>query len=360
MTSAVQPQSNTRPQWTTWTQLSLDSLRVPYWVVALALGVIVFAGQVIERSLSGPLSDLLDPGILAFRLALPVLTVYMLLALKTLKTSALPILADVRPAVQIDDATFDQHVRHMLHTSRRVEAILAGASLAIVIAWFFLFRLPLPLMSKTYMYLPSNLLQALVILASYVIVGWAGLSLVYSSIRFGRGLGKLTESPLAVNVFDPDNLLGFGRLSLRHSLTVAATILLLVIPLGTPTEPAEYAVLLLASMASLSVLIFPLWGVHKQMARAREVAAGRISGELAECQKHLLTAPTLDTPLLSDLTDRSDKLLSLRSTIYRSPTWPFRSMPSIVRVVLASMSPFLVFIVNEIIRTYLLPMFGVR
>lgn len=360
MTSAAPTETTAELRWKSWTLLILDSLRVPYWVVALLLGAVVFAGQVIERSLSGPLSELLVPGVLAFRLALPVLTVYMLLALKALKTSSLPMLADVRPAVQIDDATFDQHVRHMLHTSRRAEAILAGAALAVVIAWFFLFRLPLPLMSKTYMYLPSNPLQVLVILASYVIVGWAGLTLVYSSIHFGRGLGKLTERPLAVNVFDPDDLLGFGRLSLRHSLTVAVTILLLVVPLGAPTKPAEYAVLLLASMASLSALIFPLWGVHKQMARARAVAAGRISGELAECHKQLLTAATLDTPLLSDLTDRSDKLQSLRSTIYRSPTWPFRSMPSIVRVVLASLSPFLVFIVNEIIRTYLLPLFGVR
>ena len=96
------------------------------------------------------------------------------------------------------------------------------------------------------------------------------------------------------------------------------------------------------------------------MAHTRDVTAGRISGELAECQSHLMTAPTLDTPMLSDLTDRTDRLLSLRSTMYKSPTWPFRSMPSIVRVVLAAISPFLVFIINEIIRTYLLPTFGVR
>ncbi len=247
MTSAVQPQSSTRPQWTTWTQLSLDSLRVPYWVVAVTLGVIVFAGQVTERSLAGPLSDLLDPGVLAFRLALPVLTVYMLLALKTLKTSALPILADVRPAVQIDDATFDYMCATCCTPAAAPRQSWPARRLAIVIAWFFVFRLPLPLMGIE---LPSVPLQALVIVASYVIFGWAGLTLVYSSIRFGRGLGGLTESPLAVNVFDPDDLLGFGRLSLRHSLTVAVTILLLVIPLGTPTEPAEYAVLLLASMAS--------------------------------------------------------------------------------------------------------------
>lgn len=358
MTSAVRSHPSSQPQWTTWTQLSLDRLRAPYWAVALSLGVIVFAGQVIERSLSGPLSDLLNPEILRFRLGLPILTVYMLLALKTLKTSALPILADLRPPVQVDDATYDRHVRNMLYTSRRAEAVLAAVALAIMIAWFFIFRLPLPLTFD--ISLPANPLQMLVILASYVIFGWAGLCLVYSSLRFAHGLGKLAGSPLTINVFDPDDLLGFGKLSLRQSMTVAVTILLFVIPLGTPSRPAEYAVLLLASMASLSALIFPLWDVHQQMSRARDVTAGRLGGELAECQSRLMATTTLDTATLSELSDRTEKLLALRSTIYKSPTWPFRSMPSIVRVVLASLSPFLVFIINEVIRTYLLPLFGVR
>ena len=78
----------------------------------------------------------------------------------------------------------------------------------------------------------------LVILASYVIFGWAGLCLVYSSLRFAHGLGKLAGSPLTINVFDPDDLLGFGKLSpAPKRMTVAVTILLFVIPLGTPSRP---------------------------------------------------------------------------------------------------------------------------
>lgn len=358
MTSTLQARTTDGHRWTLWTRLSLDSLRAPYWAVAALLGAIVFAGQVIERSLSGPLSELLVPRVLAFRLALPVLTIYMLLALKALKTSALPLLADIRPSVQIDDAAFDRDVRAMLHTSRRAEALLAAVALAIMIAWFFVFRLPVPLTLDAP--LPANPLQAAVILGSYVIFGWAGLCLVYSSLRFGRGLGKLADRPLRINVFDPDDLLGFGRLSLRHSLTVALTILLFVIPLGAPSEPIEYTVLLLASLGSLSALVFPLWGVHKQMAHARDSAAKRIGRELGECQSAMMTAPALDESTLAALADRTDKLMALRSMIYKSPTWPFRNVPSVVRVVIAAMSPFLIFIVNEIIRTYLLPAIGVR
>lgn len=358
MTSAAPPQTIPHSQWHPWTLLSLDRLRAPYWSVVLLLGAIVFAGQLVERSLVGPLSDMLIPRVLEFRLALPLLTVYMLLALKTLKTSALPLLARIRSSVQIGDEAFDQSVRSMVQTSRRAEAILALIALAIVVTWFLVFRLPIPLTVEEH--LPGSPLQAVVILASYLIFGWAGLCLVFSSIRFGRALGQLANKPLIVNVFDPDDLLGFGQLSLRESLTVAMTILLLVIPLGAPSEPMEYAVLLLASLASLSALIFPLWGVHKQMSRARDITAGRIGGELADCHLQLMASTALDTATLSELTNRTEKLLSLRSIIYKSPTWPFRNMPSVVRVVLASMSPFLVFIINEIIRTYLFPVFGVR
>ena len=98
-------------------------------------------------------------------------------------------------------------------------------------------------------------------------------------------------------MFDPDGLLPFGGLSLRHSLTVALTVLLLIIPLGRPTEPSEYAVVLLASLASLSALILPLWGVHRQMGKARDAAASRISGELGRCQARLMEESELDRPL---------------------------------------------------------------
>lgn len=359
VTSAAPTQTIPRPQWQAWTLLSLDRLRAPYWVVALLLGAVVFTGQAIERSLAGPLTDLLDPQVLVFRLALPILTIYMLLAVKTLKTSALPILAAIRAAVRIGDSAFDNQVRAMLLITRRAEAALAAAAAAIIFAWFFVLRLPLPLMPGRY-FLPANLWQAFVILAAYVIFAWSGLTLVYSSIRFARGLGKLSQLPLLINVFDPNNLLGFGRLSLRQSMTVAVTILLFVVPLGMPADVVEYGVLLLASMASLSALIFPLWGAHQQMAHARNAAASRIGSELAECQSRLMAATTLDAPTLADLADRIEKLSSIRSLIYKSPTWPFRNMPSVVRVVAAAMSPFLVFIVTEIIRTYLLPLIGVR
>jgi hypothetical protein len=195
---------------------------------------------------------------------------------------------------------------------------------------------------------------------AYTIFGWAGLCLVASSLRFGRGLGALARQPLTVNVLDNENLLPFGRLSLRHSLTVAATILLFVIPLGAPGDLVEYSVVALASLASLSALVIPLMGVHSQLEKERTKVATRINCQLAECQSRLMSTGDLTHQDLAELSDRADKLVGLRAIIHKSPTWPFRNLSSVVRVVLAAMSPLLYFILNEMIRTYILPIFGIE
>ena len=351
--ASKQPDSGT---WQPYTRLSLDRLPIPFWATALILGLVVLMEQVMERTLLGPLPNRLTAGLVARGLALPLLTVYMLLALKTLKTSALPQLAKLRAAVQVSDDVYADHVQRILYTNPRAEAVLLLIALAVVLAWFVVFRQPFPLVNTL---LPPHPLQAILVIAAYTIFGWAGLTLVYSSTRFGLGLGALAQRPLKVNVFDPDGLLPFGGLSLRHSLTVALTVLLLIIPLGRPTEPSEYAVVLLASLASLSALILPLWGVHKQIAKARDAAASRISEELERSHVRLMEGSELDLAAATELANRTDKLVSLRTTMNKSPSWPFRNASSVVRVSLAALSPLIYFILSEMLRTYLLPLMGI-
>jgi hypothetical protein len=346
-------------RWRHLAGLTLDRTPVPYGVMALLLGAVVLAEQIMEQSLLGPVEKFFAPNNLRFGLALPALTIYMLLAHKTLKRSALPQLAQLRPAVLIDDVEYDAAVRRIVQTSPRAEAVLLLIALAITAGWFVALRLPYPMMAAIPVHLSSNLGQALLTLAAYTIFGWAGLALVWSTWRFGRGLGQLARQPLAINALDPDSVLPFGRLSLRHSLTVAVTVLLFVIPLGAPGDLLEYSVLALASLASLSALIFPLLGVHSQMQQARDRITTRISQELAGCQSRLMACSEVSNEVLSELSDRTEKLMGLRSTVYRSPTWPFRNASSVVRVLLAALSPLLYFVLNEILRTYVLPVLGV-
>lgn len=355
--SAESPIPGPSTRWLNLTQLTLDRVPLPFWVTALLLGLVVLVEQMAEQAMLSPLNRLLLPSKLQMRLVLPALTIYMLMALKTLKTSALPKLAQLRPSVLIDDAAYDEAVRRIVQTSPRVEAALLLLALAIMAGWFVVLRLPYPMMAS--IHLPPDLPLALLTIVAYTIFAWSGLCLVASSLRFGQGLGRMARQPLRVNVLDPENLLPFGRLSLRHSLTVAVTILLFVIPLGAPGDLLEYSVLILASLASLSALVLPLAGVHSQMETERAKVAARINCQLAECQSQLMRAGDLTGATLEELSDRTERLVALRATIHKSPTWPFRNVSSVVRVLLAAMSPLLYFILNELIRTYVLPIFGI-
>lgn len=351
------PPSVPLERWRHLTELALDKLPLPYWVIALLLGLVVLTEQVMEQSLLSPIERFFAPNNLVLGLVLPALTVYMLLALRTLKLSALPQMVQLRPAVLIDDAAFDDAVRRIVQTSRRAEAVLLFVALGLIVTWFVVLGLPYPMMAAVY--LPANPAQAALTIVAYTIFTWSGLTLVWSAWRFGRGLGQLARQPLAINALDPDNVLPFGRMSLRHSLTVAVTVLLFVIPLGAPGDMLEYSVLALATLASLSALVFPLWGVHQQMGEARNQITARISQELAGCQSRLMNCHEVSNEVLNELSERTERLISLRTTVYRSPTWPFRNATSAVRVVLAAMSPLLYFVLNEIVRTYVLPVLGI-
>ncbi len=59
---------------------TLDRAPMPYGVMALLLGAVVLAEQIMEQALLGPIEKFFTPNNLRFGLALPALTIYMLLA----------------------------------------------------------------------------------------------------------------------------------------------------------------------------------------------------------------------------------------------------------------------------------------
>lgn len=360
----AQPASAASPtaveRWLPWARLSLDRLPIPYRGVAVLLGLLMLAEQVMEQALIGPVKAFLIPNNLGSGLALPILIVYMLLAIKSLKVNSLPELARLRSTVQISDEAYDQAVKRIIYTSPRDETVIFLLAFGLMALWFIVLRLPYPMMTSRGTTLPANLWQALLTLGMYTTFASVGLILLWSTWRFGQGLDRLSRQPLTINAFDPDNVLPFGRLSLRHSLTVAVTVLLLLIPLGIPGSLLSYSVLTLASLTSLSALILPLWGVHQQMKQARDQVATRLSSEMAGCQTRLMSSIDLNNEDLNSLTSRVEKLNELRSALYRAPAWPFRNAATTVRVVLAALSPLLYFILNEILRSYVFPVLGIQ
>jgi hypothetical protein len=331
---------------------ALERLRLPrIWLVVIWAAAAAVA-QVLEYSLRDPGFQRAGADIRG-GLVFVALNAYILAHLSILKRQAVKELAALRPAVQVDDATYDRQARRTLDANHRIEALILVASLlvwSLIILVLSANELLAPARAR-----PGGLLILGFVLLSYVALGWLALTLIYVTIRCARGLGALAHYPLVVNVFEPMNLLPFGRLSLIYSLAPVGLVLIPLIGLGRPTQMAGFLIIGFSAI-SLLLLFVPLWGVHRQIVRARDAVLVNIHDRLMEVQDALLQQSDIDAAGLKLLTDRTGIMVSLRKLIMDAPSWPFKSEAAVVRAILATTSPIIYFALNQFLLTLLSPL----
>jgi hypothetical protein len=331
----------------------LERLPLPFSTSVLLVTLLVIGEQILEESLVGPLSEYEAWQRLTVRIALPALSLYLLVANRALKLKVIECLTLLQPSVQIEAEQYERLTLKMLRPQRGIEFALLVFSSSVVLSLYGFMRNPLPI--YTSLTLPSQPLSAGFIILVYILIGWLGLSLVYTGIQHAIYLSQLARQPLSINVFDPENLLPFGSISLIHSLVLAGVVVILRGLLGRPTSLASYLVITLASLGSLLALVLPLLGVYNQMRQAKIRALNSISGQLLQAQNMLLG---LNNPLdegVTEINARTNALVNLRKTILESPNWPFRSNTALVRAVVAAMSPLIYFVLIELVRVYIVP-----
>ncbi|HXF63138.1 MAG TPA: hypothetical protein VNK95_16045 [Caldilineaceae bacterium] len=343
------------PEWCDWAAISLQRLPVPYWLMVAAFAMLAVIEQLVEHGLRDPLFERLSTERTLALSAVPVMFVYVLLALPLLKNFTIGALQQLRPVIQINDREYNEHVRQMVCIGPRVELVMLAVSACVILLLLIVARAPTP-MGGGEARLPRQWLPASLILVVYTLLGWLLLLLLYSSIRLGRGLDALAQRPLTINVFDSTRLLPFGQLSLRHSLTVAGLILVLVIPLGRPTEIIDYMVIALLSLGSLLSLILPLRGVRLQVRRAKTAVLHHLSDQFQQIQTTLINEQQLDQKELEGLSKSAQELDNIRRLVLSGPDWPFRNATATLRAVLTAISPLLYFVITELIRLYLMPL----
>jgi len=342
-----------KPTWEELARTFFERLPLPFLSLVVLITLLVIGEQVMEERLVGAMGSYPTWQRLGIRAALPALSAYLLLTNRGLKHAVLDCLRQLRPSIRVADQRYNLLVEHMIRPARWIEFLLLTLSTAIVLMLFNWMRNPLPI--YTSLTLPTQPLAAIWILITYILVGWLGLSLVYTGVQHAIYLSRLARLPLSINVFDPENLLPFGSISLLHSLVLAGVVVILRVLLGRPTSPASFLVIILASVGSLLALVLPLTGVYQQMRKAKIKALNRISDQLLQAQDRLLD---LQNPLgdgISELNARTNALVNLRKTILESPNWPFRSNSAVVRAVIAAMSPLIYFVLTELVRVYIVP-----
>jgi hypothetical protein len=320
------------------------------WWLVLGLAVIGIAQQALIYSRHDPLLSDEPTAIFPRRVVMPLLLVYLAASLHILRVNSAAAFVRMRSVVKLDDAAYDQHVRWTLQIPRRDIFLIFAINLALSIYLYIVQRISLPLaMEQT---LPADLPAAVFILGTLILLGWLLWYLVYSCVRFSVGLHRLAQQPLAINVLDPYGLLPFGRLAFLYSLTLVGLILILVVPLGMPEVFDEYLVVVLATLGSFWALVGPLWGVRRQIRRAKQAVLERIHDQFKEIQDTLLDGTRFEKEELDDLSGRAEKLVKLRALVWDAPNWPFRSSAGAWRAVLAALFPLLLVVLQEIIQSY--------
>lgn len=335
--------------------LALERLPLPYPVLVGLVTLFVVGEQILEHVTADPLYRYPPDELVRQFPVIPVLCLYILVYLGLLKRRAVVGLKKLRPAVKIGDQEYGQYAKRMLNANPRYELALLGVSVVISYLIFVVAGADPPMRTDGGM--PDAVLLAAIFMSVYILLGWLLLTLVYTSIRFARGLGGLARKPLEVNVFDPGNLVPFGELSLVHSLAIVGLVLIPLLFLGMP-ERSGFIFIGLA-VISLGALFVPLLGVHRQIDVAKGQALDQIYGQLMDAHQKLMACSTcVEREELVDLANRTTLLSSLRELVLKSPAWPFRDIAALLRATVAVASPFLIYFLQRLIDVFVVPRFG--
>ena len=339
-----------------WARYGMDRGVLPSRATLIAVGAagVVALGQLAEDLADSPGLQMLPPTVVIPRWTVIVVTVYMLLIARALDVTVRRFLPSLRPVVRIDDRAFEAYAQRMRNPGMSVQAALLAASAVLVAMLFIVIGQDLPLrdpVSDLPRYLPGDGLSATVVLAGYAVLGWALLWVFVATVRLARTLGDLSREPLIVDVFNTSNLLPFGQIALVVASAPAGVIVILLLGFGQPGSWYGWAILLLATVASLLALLLPLHGTHQQMAQAKQAVAADLDRRISHVYEEL-TDTALGTARMTKLNEATNTLVPLRKTVAEMTTWPFRSTVAFGRAVLVASAPLVYAALSEVIRVF--------
>jgi hypothetical protein len=323
--------------------------------VIVSVGLVA-AGQFVEDALDSTPLQMLSSEVSVARWTVVIAVLYMVVILKVLEAPVHHALATLQPIVKMDARDFHRYEERMKPPGARSGLVLLAISGAIVALLILVLGSDLPTVRDPVTHLPLRLsgdpALALVELAGYLIVGWAGLRLVYATIHLGRALGELADEPLDVNVFDTTSLLPFGRIALAVSLVPAGLIAIFLIGLGQPSGPVSWGVLTADTLACVLALVLPLRGVHRQMWKAKRTVLANVNRDITQVYGEI-NIPSASEPLeTARLTNRTSTLIALRKVVTDMTTWPFQDTVAFGRAVLVASSPLIYTALNGLVTLF--------
>jgi hypothetical protein len=323
-------------------------------LIIAAVGV-VFLGQLAEDLADSQPLQMLPPIASSRRWTLVAVVLYELLIWRILDRTVQRSLPALERVLRIDEGTFHAYVHRLEAPGLRVNTVLFAAAALIVTVLFVVVGLDLPMtdapITSPALQLPAGAGGSFAVLAGYTVFGWAGLSLIYLTVRVGRALEAICREPLVIDVFDTSNLLPFGNIALAHALAPAGVILILLLGLGQPNAWLSWSVLVLAAVASVLALLLPLRGIHAQMADAKEAVLADLNARIRAVYDDL-NRSSMDAVHLPSLNERTNTLIPLRKAVNETTTWPFADTVAFGRAILIASAPLIYTVLSELIKVF--------
>jgi hypothetical protein len=338
-------------------------LRFAPWGVAIVVVGLVAAGQIVEDLSDSEPLQLLSPADAIRRWTVIAAVVYMVVIARLVDGLVERSLAALTGVVKVEQEQLDRYERRLDGPGLRVDGALLLFSAIVVTVLFPVLGTSLPIddpVRNQPTLLPGNAGGALLVLAGYTLLGWALLSLVFGTVRRARALGQLSRERFEVDVFDTTTLLPFGNIALATALAPAGIIVMFLVGFGRPTAPLGWSVLVVATVASILALILPLRPIHRQMARAKQDALGRLNARIRDVYDREggatrahdpVGAAELDDAEIARLNNRLGTLLALRKTVGEMTTWPFRDTLALGRAILIASAPLIYTVTSELIKS---------
>lgn len=333
-----------------WTRLS------PYLVLVVAVALVI-AGQVAEDLADSDPVQLLTPLSAPRRWTLIVAVLYMLAISLVIDRLVVRSLVALDRLIRLKQERFLAYMDQMRGPSPAINAVLLTVAGVIVAVLFWGLRTSLPIddpITSVPMFLPGTVPGTALVLIAYTLVGWAVLTLVWTTVRRALALGRLSREPLQVDVFDTTNVLPLGNIALATALAPAGVVVILLFGFGGPTSPISWSLLVLVSLASVVALVLPLRGIHGQMDGAKERALADLNHRLRLSYEELRKADATAADTMTGLRNRVATLIDLRRTVGEMTTWPFRDTLAFGRAVLIALAPLVYTVFNELIRVFVI------
>ena len=335
--------------------LALRNLRVsPRLLIAVAVGLVVL-GQLVEDLTDSQPLQMLTPIESSKRWTLIAVVLYELAIARILERTVQRSVPALQQVIRCDADAFRDYVGQMQLPGPTVGAVLLAASALITTVLFLVLGVDLPLtndpVTNAPLYLSGGAAGSLAILAGYTVVGWAGLRLIYVTVRVGRALGSMCREPLEIDVFDTSKLLPFGNIALASAVAPVGIIVILLIGLGQPTNWLSWTVIMLAAVAGLLALLLPLRGIHAQMADAKEAVLADLNGRIRQVYDDVSRASP-DSAQVPGLNERTNTLIPLRKAVGETTTWPFADTVAFGRAILIASAPLIYTVLSELIKVF--------